>query len=242
MSYELKTEKFSGPLNKLLELIESREMEISEISLSAVTDDFLDFIKSLNEIEVPILVDFISIASRLVLLKSKSLLSIQEEDEEEEIEDLETRLRLYREIKPTMKIIASLWEVRAIQYDRPYFLGSKLSLVGVGASQGIFYPGTKLSSKILRVSINNILETFQAFAVEEGTIKEKIITLEQKIKEILVGLNQFGNSSFGNVARTKNKVEVIIAFLAILHLAHDKLISLEQENSFSDIMIKKLES
>ena len=104
-------EKFSGPLDILLSLIEEKKMAINEISLSQVTDQFLDYLKNLeNNTEREtfesmeyqrILADFLVIASRLILIKSRSLLPnlVLSEEEESDIKELEERLRIYQQIK-----------------------------------------------------------------------------------------------------------------------------------------------
>ncbi len=73
MPYELKLEKFSGPLEKLLELIEERKLAVSEVSLAQVTDDFLKYLKTLTDAhaDLRMIADFIVTASRLILIKSK---------------------------------------------------------------------------------------------------------------------------------------------------------------------------
>src|SRR5258706_15754469 len=101
MTYELKIEQYEGPLEKLLQLIEERKLAITEISLAAVTDDFLKYLETMLEVPPGVLADFIVVASRLVLIKSKSLLPELPltEEEEEDIKDLEQRLLLYKRLK-----------------------------------------------------------------------------------------------------------------------------------------------
>ena len=260
MAYELKLEKYTGPLDKLLELIEARELEITEISLAQVTDDFLRYLDSIKEQEVAelagskdarpdlrILADFIVIASRLVFLKSKSLLPDLEltSEEEADIKDLETRLKLYRELRPAMKIISGLWKNGDLEFSRPYFLNAGIWMLprleeGETASDlKIFYPGKEIDPERLRASVSKIFETFEAMAKETQVIKEKIITLEEKINEIIEKVRKISATSFSELSAAQPKGEMIVTFLAILHLAREQFISLEQEGTFSDIMIKK---
>ena len=243
MAYELKTEKFAGPLEKLLELIEDRKMEISEISLAEVTDDFLNYLRSLEKIEVPILADFIVVASRLVLLKSKSLLPGLElsEQEEEDVRDLELRLKIYKEFKPLMKVLANRWKSREWEYSRPYFLEG-----GLGASifsssmEDIFFPGNNLSIDAIVESLAGIVKSFGSLKIETETIREKVVTLEEKIREIIDRLQKEVTGSFGKMVEQKSRSEMIIIFLAILHLARERLVQLEQKDHFSDIIINKV--
>ncbi|MBI3589703.1 MAG: segregation/condensation protein A [Candidatus Liptonbacteria bacterium] len=240
-TYELRLEKFAGPLDKLLQFIEERKMEVSEISLAAVTDDFLKYIRSLEKVEVPTLADFIVVASRLVLLKSKSLLPRLElsQEEEEDIKDLERRLKLYRELKPAMKMLQLRWREKNNEFSRPYFLEGGLGAAGAGSWAGVFYPGDKLNQKILLQALSNIVEGFRDLEVEEKVVRERVVSIEEKIQEIILRLQGKGEDSFMQMAESKTKAEIIIIFLAILHLAREQLIYLEQETYFSDIIVRR---
>ena len=240
MNYELKTERFSGPLSKLLELIEEKKLEITEISLAEVTDDFLTYLKKLEKVEVPILADFIAVASRLVFLKSRSLLPglIFEDDEEEGIKDLERRLKAYRELKPAIGHVHELWLKHNVGFSRPYLSPTK-SIAFLRA--GFFYPGEQVNIETILASLYRILDTFKSLELETETIREKVITLEEKITEVIEKLKNELESSFGKMISEKVKAEIIVIFLAILHLARDQRIHLTQEKSFSDIIIRKSE-
>src|SRR5437773_2621351 len=100
-AFAVKTEQFEGPLDLLLDLIGRRRLFINDISLSKVTDDYLEYLKGLNQFSIPDSANFILIASTLVLIKSKSLLPTLNLTEEEEmsIADLEERLRIYKILK-----------------------------------------------------------------------------------------------------------------------------------------------
>ena len=256
MTYELEIEQFKGPLGKLLELIEARKLEITEISLAAVTDDFIRYLQTLTDADssaqiradgnqresashMRLLADFIAIASRLIFIKSKSLLpdvSLTTE-EEAEIKDLENRLKLYRELKPGMKLVAGLWENGNREFSRPYFL----DVLSWAAAPGVqmFYPGPNLSIGVLTSSLQRILENLEKISSEEATIKEEIISIEEKIKEIVSRIQKLGESSLARLSGNGSRLELIAAFLAILHLANEQMIFLEQKSHFSDIMVRK---
>ncbi len=285
-TYELKTEKFQGPLEKLLELIEEKKLEISEISLAEVTADFLEYLKALTDADSPsqisagnlggqaqtnaesdknfsvsqrvsremmrLVADFIAVASRLVLIKSKSLLPGAKltADEETEIRDLEERLKLYRALKPAMKLLNNSWQKNGMELGRPYFLNalssfaaSGVRFAGASARQGeIFYPGSNLSLDSVTVAAEKIADVVRKLSSEEETLSEEIVSVEKKIKEILERLQKFSELSFKEISGTKPRSEIIAAFLAILHMAHEQVIFLEQRAHFSDIMIKKQQS
>lgn len=250
MSYELKLEKFSGPLEKLLELIEGEKLGINEVSLAKVTDGFLKYLAKFRtggegeeqfRVDLRVLADFISVASRLIFLKSKYILPglALTQDEEADIKDLEEHLKRYQALKPALKHIHQLWRANHRSYSRPYFLGRG---AGFAAGAHVFYPGNELDIAGLEGALGRIFDTVKTYAFETETIREKIITLEEKISEVLGRIQNEGNLQFRRLSSEKSRAEAIVIFLAILHLAREQLVMLEQIENFSDIMVKKNES
>ena len=250
MPYQLILEQFSGPLDKLLELIEGRQLEITEISLAQVTDDFLRYLETLKKTAVEeggspydlrLLADFVVVASRLLFIKSKSLLPdfSPTTEEEAEIKDLEMRLKIYKEFKPAMKALAGLWAGAGREFSRPYFLNLSRGSVVAGSETGVFYPGSRLDVSAMVSALQNLFASFQKFMLENQVVKSTIISLETKINEIIEKFKKLTEISFGKLAETIPRSEIIVTFLAILHLAREQLLFLEQENHLSDIIIKK---
>jgi segregation and condensation protein A len=261
--YELKTETFSGPLEKLLELIEAQKMDVSEVSMARVTDDFLKYLEKIKNADfdesakveaifhtdLRVLADFISIASKLIFLKSKYLLPglALSGEEEADIKELEGRLKAYQELKPALHHLGKLWRESHRAYSRPYFLdrGARFA-----AGKGIFYPGRNLDLPALTGALGKIFETIKTFELETETIKEKIVTLEEKISQVLAMVQKGGlngeSMHFKHLAGGSDgtrgggsRGEMIIVFLAILHLAREQIILLEQLENFSDIMVRQ---
>ena len=113
--FSVQTKVFEGPLALLLDLIEKRKLHINEVSLSQVTNDFLDFVGALEQKDLGKLTEFIQIASTLILIKSKSLLPQLDLSVEEagEIEDLETRLKLLQIFKNASKGIRDIFDKKS---------------------------------------------------------------------------------------------------------------------------------
>ncbi len=254
MEYQLKLDNFSGPLEKLLELIEAQKMDVSEVSMAHVTDDFLRYLETLKtsnllgsvaeemaldkiRLDLRVLADFISIASKLIFLKSKYLLPglSLTDDEEADIRDLEGRLKRYQELKPALRYLNQLWSLRHTSYSRPYFLGQGK---GLAAGQTVFYPGRNLDIEALQGAFRRIFEAIKINELETETIRDKIISLEEKISEVLGRVQKEGDTRFKNLSGEKSRSEMIVVFLAILHLAREQLILLEQIENFSDIMVR----
>lgn len=165
MEYQIKIEQFSGPLEKLLDLIEAEKLAVSEISIAKVTDGFLQYLKEFRQgggmgeerfrVDLRVLADFVAVASKLIFLKSKYLLPGLEltKDEEADIKDLEERLKLYQQLKPALKYVQNLWRASHKSYSRPYFLGKGQ---GLAPGQSVFYPGNKLDLETLAGSLSDI--------------------------------------------------------------------------------------
>ncbi|MEE8131452.1 MAG: segregation/condensation protein A [Candidatus Paceibacterota bacterium] len=228
--YQLTLQQFTGPIEKLLELIEEKKLPVAELSLAEVTADFLNYLKTIKEVEPRILADFVVVASRLLLIKSKSLLPNLELTEEEErgIKDLEERLRRYQAFKPAINLFKKTWEQKGYSVSRPLFHGRP----------PVFYPPKDLDVKILHSAVNSIFETLKQLSPEVQTIELSAISLEEKIKEIIKRLES-GIQQFGKLTKEKSRSEVIVLFIALLHLLRDQIIKAEQKQGFSDIIIEK---
>ena len=244
--FELQVGEFSGPLEKLLELIEAEKLGINEVSLTKVTDAFLKYLEEFRgegdgetefRMDLRVLADFIAVASRLIFLKSKYLLPglALTEEEEGEIKDLEERLKIYQKLKPAIKLLNELWRTSHKSYSRPYFLGRG---AGVVPGQAVFYPGKALDKESLEGALGQLFETIKTFELETETIKETIVSLEEKITEVLGRIQKEGDMQFKNLSSSKSRSEAIVVFLALLHLAREQLILLEQMENFSDIMVR----
>lgn len=255
MAYELKTGKFSGPLEKLLELIEAQKMDVSEVSMAFVTEDFLRYIGEIKKIprapggdeegiasafreDLRLVADFITVASKLIFLKSKYLLPglALSDEEEADIKDLEDRLKIYRDLKPALRIIAKLWRERHRSYSRPYFA---LHSGGLAGGQKVFYPGGNVTVPALAGSLDRIFETIKTYELETETIREKIVTLEEKIVEVLARIEREGTLAIKSRDGGAPRADIILLFLAALHLAHDERVILKQGGLFSDILVEK---
>lgn len=236
MDYALRMEQYEGPLEKLLQLIEERKLEVSGISLAAVTDDFLKYLEQLPAVAPALLADFLSVASRLVLIKSKSLLPELPltPEEESDIRDLERRLETYRRLKAAEKHLSKLWNSGNRAASRPYmFHASHLPPV--------FHPGNGLDVDALFDAFGRLYAALEKFAMETATVEETMISLEEKMKEIAQRMSTLQEVSMHGLSGTRAKADLIVLFLAVLHLAREGLLALAQEGQFSDIIVRKSE-
>lgn len=233
LMYTISTPQFSGPLSKLLELIEERELEITAFSLGSVTADFLEFTKNIEAIAPGVLADFAIVASKLMLIKSKALLPDLKLTDEEEVEigDLEKQLQLYREIKKAGELISGLCSNnKARSFSRSLFMGRP----------SIFYPPKKFTPGDLHSLINTIGDVLLTASPEMGDVKFVTISLEDRIKSLVSRINKDPKSNFSKLANSGERQELVVLFLAVLHLIKEKVISVVQDRPFEDMMIEKI--
>lgn len=111
MNHQIKTEKFQGPISTLYEMMEARKLSVSEFSLVQITEDFINYVRGLEGLDKEETTHFISIASILILLKSKSLIPELEftEEEDRDIQVLENQLAAFTLLKDRTKLLYTIW-------------------------------------------------------------------------------------------------------------------------------------
>jgi len=231
--YEVKVQNFSGPLDLLLKLVEKRNLEITEISLAQITQDYLNHLQ--NEALVPPeeLAEFLVVAATLLLIKSKSLLPTLEltPEEETEILDLEKKLEIYKFFQERGKDILEIFKKKNFLFSREPWLEEKT----------VFSPPKNFTTQDLLKAFNRVIENFEPESNLEERKIQKIVSLKERIKELLLRLTKGKTFSFEELIEDKEKrIELIVTFLAILHLAKEGVIEISQNKNFEKIWIKSL--
>lgn len=233
-NYQIKLEQFEGPLDLLLQLTEQEKLDITRVSLAKIADQYLEYIANTHDITLGHLADFLSVASRLILIKSKALLPLLEftEEEEEEIKDLEYQLAEYKKFKEAAKNLANL-------YDLPEMCFSREGFSGLGV---VFYPPENITSEDLKKTFSKILGEIPIIEKLEEEMVKEVLTLEEKIVHLQSTLKERVQTSFSElVANAVDKVEIVVSFLAMLEMVKQKLIHVEQGELFSEIQMKHRE-
>ena len=119
MPYTIKIQKFEGPLDLLLQLIEQEELDITEISLAHITEQYLEYLATIEELYPDELADFLVVATKLLLIKSHMLLpELTLEDEDEE--SLTRQLQLYKKYVEAARRLHDRWQGTAELHTRPW--------------------------------------------------------------------------------------------------------------------------
>jgi len=232
MLYQVKLNQFEGPLDLLLELIEKEKMDITEVSLSKVTDDYLKYLEGVENIKPSILADFLHIAAHLILIKSRSLLPDLEFEEEEEIstEDLKNRLIEYKKFKDMAMKFGEMYKGEYTSYEK------KISAEDVN----VFYPGRSLTNASFTRAVGRLTSQIVKFEeLEEKTIKD-VVSIKEKIGQIKDLITKRVNVKFSNILKgNKSKLDTVVSFLALLELIKQKILKVEQKELFGDIELAK---
>lgn len=229
--YRIHLEKFEGPLDLLLELIENEKLNITEVSLTKICDQYLKYLEETKDISPSNLADFLLIAAQLILIKSKAILPDFQLSDEEKIstEELSFRLLQYKKFKAAANKILQMYLSRNTCYEKR----SQETLVA-------FYPGKNLTSENISSAFYNLLRILKQFEIlKRETIKETI-SIKKKISHLQFLISHQVNIRFNKIIKqAKTKLEVIVLFLALLELIRQKIINVIQSDTFGEIEIKK---
>lgn len=235
MVYHFRLDHFEGPLDLLLSLIEREKLDITTVSLAQVADQYLEYLSQEKEITLENLSSFLSVASRLILIKSRALLPVLTftEEEEEAVDDLEWRLRQYKLFRDAALRLGGMFQMHTGAFIRESFLGSQV----------VFYPPKDCTAQRLAEHFRSVLGEIPVVEALPEKVVEQVISLEEKIFHLQSHLTERIETSFREFSGSaRNKVEVIISFLALLELVKQRFLVAEQKEFFHDIHLKRVES
>lgn len=238
--YSIKIDNFEGPLDLLCYLIDKNKMNIYDVNLTEITDQYIEYLNAMEEMNLEIASEFIVMASTLLYLKSKKLLPKQE-DEEEEIteEELIRRIIEYKKFKEISKVLKENYKI----YSNRFYKGQ----------EEIELPKQKLekdyeSEKIpeiyrLLVERNSVKINQNAKNIEKIALVEKY-TVADKVKEMYRILSKQKKFIFNKLftINKHEKQEVVTAFSGLLELSRRSKVETTQEELFGDIVVEKKKS
>lgn len=235
MHYVTKINEFEGPLDLLLHLIKKSNIDIYDISLSDITDQYLEYIHQMEELNLDIASEYLVMASELLEYKSRSLLPKKIEDDKEEEdpkEELIKRLVDYKKYKEITSEFKKLEDIRSEIYTKTPSNINEYDEKVINNSE---------------LSVNDLISAFKKFIDRkeyEKPLNTKITTKELsvsdriiKIKEILKTKNEV---NFIDLFDKLTKEYVVVTFLSILEMSKNKEIEIKQDNNFGNIIIKEV--
>jgi segregation and condensation protein A len=223
-------ENFSGPLDLLLSLVEEKKLSLSEISLSQVTDQFLDYLDTLENRHPETIADFLVVGARLLFLKSRLLLPGEMALEEDDASSLAAQLRLYKAFQEASKKMETAWGA-----------GERIGfhLESPRRSEN-FVPPPSLSIGQLQKSMWGLVRRLAPPKPLPETRIDGTISIHQKIQHIRNLLSQVQKTTFHDMISDKgNRTEIIVAMLAILELIKLRTLTVQQADLFGSIHISR---
>jgi len=235
-TYTVKLPVFEGPLDLLLHLIEERELDITTVSLAAVTDQYLDYMSQVEELQPDKLADFLIVAAKLLLIKSRMLLpqppdETDQEEEEDVGDELVRRLVEYRKFKNA----AAGLQAREEQGMRAY-----ARLLAPAEPQRSFrLEGVTLDS--LAEAVRQAMMT-QPSSTVDTVVMPLHVSLPEKIARLETLLAKERRFSFtGLLQEAKSRTEIIVTFLALLQLIKRRKAIVEQRELYGEILVSSPE-
>ncbi|MDE5412027.1 segregation/condensation protein A [Alkalihalobacterium chitinilyticum] len=242
--YSVKLDAFEGPLDLLLHLINQAEVDIYDIPVAKITDQYMQYIRTMQELQLDIASEYLVMAATLLAIKSKMLLPKQQEewdndesiefDEDDPREELMNRLIEYRKFKEAAMDLQDRQVERALIHTKP------------PVNLERYFPREERKEVTLKgITLFDMLDAYQSMlkrkkmqAPVAKTVKGQEYSIETRMGEIMEDLSRTGGKrSFYSLFAVGERSHIVISFLAVLELMKKNAIICEQENNFSDIMI-----
>lgn len=239
MDYKFVINDFEGPLDLLLHLIKIDEVDIYDISIEKITNQYLEFIKSMEQMNLNIASEYLVMAAELIEIKSKLLLPNKKDLDEDEYEEdprenLINRLLEYKKYKDMIDTFKLLEEERKDIFTKdPINLSEYRETVSENNGD--------ISLEDLLNALNNFLKRKEDEKPLQTKITKKELSVEKRTTQIRSILKQRKRVSFFDLFEIKTREYVVVTFLSILEMAKHGEITIIQEDNFNNIIIDSKE-
>ncbi len=227
-AFSIKTDSYEGPFELVLDLIEARKLLVNDLALANITEDFIQHVRAQETFPVEETANFIQIAATLLLIKSKSLIPdlALSEEENADVEDLKRRLAAYEKVRDAARELARM-------YGKTMMLPA-----GERTPEVVFAPARDFSASALAEALARVLAAREAVEeLPEARVKP-LVTIEEMMDQLAKRVQSAMTLSFKDFAgSTKEKIEVIVSFLALLELVKQGAVAAEQYGPHGDIRI-----
>lgn len=222
---------FEGPLELLIELIEKRKLLVNDVSLAAVTDEYMQYVRDFEEHPVGETAQFVLVASTLLLIKSKSLLPILDLTEEEvgDMKELERRLKAYQVFREASQKLSERFG-KVMLYERPF----------IAPTDPLFIADKYTNLETVALVLRELIGRYVKKPFVPTAVMKKVISLEEMMKRLETRiLSQFKMRFTDFAGEGSEKGTVIVGFLAVLELVKQGFVNVRQESHFDEIHIEK---
>ncbi len=228
-SFSIKTDVYQGPFELLLDLIDTRKLLVNDLALANITEEFIAHVRAQTAFPMEETANFIQIAATLLLIKSKSLIPdlTLTDEENADVEDLKRRLEAYEKVREAARELSRI------------FGKSVMVAAGERAPEITFAPSGDLSKEALTEALARIIAAREVVEeLPEARVKP-LVTIEEMMDKLAKRVQSAMSLSFSEFSKsTKEKVEVIVSFLALLELVKQGAVAAEQFDPHGEIRIK----
>ncbi len=228
--YQVQLPNFEGPMDLLLYLIKKNEIDLYDIPIAFILDEYMKYVDMMKVLNLNTIGEFLVLAAHLLYIKSRMLIPAVK-DEEGEMEDprgnLVQKLLEYEQFKDAATVLLNRESYYREQYERS------------NPSEGF----EKTEEVLLNTSVFDLIKAFEGILkrTSDSEVKEILvsrITINDKISQIMETLEAKERVTLENIfTEMREKIEMVVTFLALLELIRLKLVRIEQESNFSEIMI-----
>lgn len=229
INFNIQTDAYQGPFELLLGLIETRKLLVNDLALASITEDFIQHVRAQDAFPVEETANFIQIAATLLLIKSKSLIPDLALTDEEgaDVEDLKRRLEAYEKVREAARELSRIFG-RAVMLP-----------AGGRAPEVTFAPSNDLSANALAEALARVLSAREVVEELPEAHVKSLVTIEEMMDKLAKRVQSAMTLSFNEFSgKVKEKIEVIVSFLALLELVKQGAVAVEQFTSHGDISIR----
>ena len=242
MIYNVKIDAFEGPLDLLLHLIHTLEIDIYDIPVAEITEQYLLYIQTMQELELDVASEYLVMAATLLAIKSKMLLPKYEDELEEENEftyeedprdELVVKLLEYKKYKQAAEELKALEEERSLMFSKPptdlTHLMRELNPKKVDLNISLYDMLGAYHKLLRRKKLQKPLNT---------KVTRQEVSIEKRMDELIIYLRKIkGRVSFDSLFPYYDREHIVITFLAILELLKRDEILVEQESNFAQLYV-----
>ncbi len=231
---------FEGPLDLLLHLIKKSKMEIFDVKISDITNQYLNFIKEMSNLNLDIASEYLIMAAELIEIKSRKLLPSSNENESNTEDEIDTEEELKRRLIEYKKYKESTETFRVLEDKRNSYYTKSPELIKNYFDEKIENNGS--------VGIFDLLDAFQKLLERQNynkpintKITRKELSIKERVAKIRDILKEKKKLKFIELFEDFSKPYVVVTFLSVLEMTKNKEITIKQDNNFSDIYLESVD-
>jgi segregation and condensation protein A len=244
LSYHVKIDSFEGPFELLLALVTQQKVKIDSISISEVTDQYLEYVQEMEDLDMDVASEFLVVASTLLSIKARSLLPAEKKETEEESDELTfeqaadllaTRIITYYKYKRVASMLGSRMQNESMMHPRT--LGPDPEFMGLLPD---YLEGVTLEG--LGLVCASLMARRETFLLDAEHIAAKPLAVNDYVKSISVRLSEEKSTTFSKLVEdAEDTAHVVVSFLAILEMYKRGMIDLRQPTPEDQIDIDYIE-